>query len=114
MTKRFLLIFLATSLLIIGFFTGRTEIAKAYAVCRTEMLSIEGYGVWKLQNTSLHTGIGSSLHPKPGIDFVFNDGTNDAICSASPSLSGWQTNGDVWQTIVGCLGCPEGKFGVSP
>jgi|SRR5688500_2172839 len=113
MEKRFLLI-LFPAILILGivFFTIKAEIAKAYSVCRNEMLLVEGYGPWTYKDTDF--GMYPSEFPKPVIDFVFSDGTNYATCSTYRDLIGWQKNGNIWQTMASCLNCPLGKFGVSP
>ena len=104
-------LFILIGLLLIS---ARIEWAKAYAVCRNEMLSFEGYGVWKYQKTVLD--LDPSVRPKSGLVFVFDDGTNRAGCSAFRDQTGWHKNGDIFTTLVGCLPgtCSEGKFGVSP
>jgi len=104
--KRSLLIISTTILLlIVGVtFAVRNELPAIYAVCRSEMLSIDGYGPWIYQRTS--------LFPLP-IDVIFEDEVNTADCQVRRNGSEWQVT-HVWHTIVGCLDCPEGKFGVIP
>lgn len=93
-----LLLMTGSSLVIKG------QFVKMYAACRTEMLAMDGYGPWTYQRTSLFP---------PPIAIIFDDGTNIAECQVQWKGSEWQVI-SVWETLVGCLNCPEGKFGVIP
>src|SRR5262245_7314431 len=97
MSKKHRLLILAGLFIISGIWGAGIEWAKAYAVCRNEMLSVEGYGVWKLRNSSLVLP-GDSFIPKPGIHFTFYDGTNRAGCAAFRDQAGWHKNGDGFST----------------
>ena len=98
-----------------GIWGAKIEWAKAYAVCRNEMLSVEGYGIWKYRKSGLELNLFSeSLRPKSGLDFAFEDGTNYANCSVFRDSLGWHKNGEILVLGGRCIGCSEGKFGVSP
>ena len=86
-----------------GPFIIKRQLAKIYAVCRDEMLAIEGYGPWIYQRTS--------LFPSP-IAVIFDDGTNIAECQVQWNGSKWQVI-NIWRTLVGRFE-QEGKFGIIP
>jgi len=78
----------------------KTEVAKAYAVCERQMLSIESYQPWVYQHTELNIGFnlplfGRSLHEKTGLIFFF-DGCGEVSCSVNRDSSGWH-EGNVWR-----------------
>ena len=116
--KRRLLILLPIIVLfaIGGIWAAKIEWAKAYTVCRNEMLSVAGYGVWKYRKSGIELNLffAASLRPNSGIDFSFDDGTNHANCSAFRDALGWHKNGEILVLPGRCMGCSEGKSGVSP
>ena len=108
-------------LLIIGFFImggiwkAKIEWAKAYAVCRNEMVSVEGYGVWKYRKTGFELNLSAeSYRSKSGLDFDFDNGTGYANCSVFRDSLGWHKNGEIIILEGRCIGCSKGKFGVDP
>ena len=93
----------------------KIEWAKAYAVCRNEMLSIEGYGVWKFRKSGVELNLSAeSYRSASGLDFDFDNGAGYANCSVFRDSFGWHKNGEIMVLEGRCIGCPKGKYGVSP
>jgi hypothetical protein len=102
----------------------RSEIPRAYAVCRNQMLFVYGCGVWEHQHTRLNissaiiprpiTGIVFTLFPETGIVFTFSDGSSEAYCSVFRDPSRWRINGGVWASVGTCPNRPAGMYGVRP
>ena len=113
--SRFIVLLIVVLFTMVGIWGAKIEWAKAYAVCRNEMLSVEGYGVWKYRKSRLALNLFSeSLRSKSGLDFAFEDGTNYASCSVFRDSLGWHKNGEILVIGGRCIGCSKGKYGVSP
>lgn len=83
-----------------------SEIPRAYAVCRNQMLFVYGCGVWEHQHTRLN--ISSAVIPRPitGLVFTFSDGSGEAYCSVYRDPSRWRINGGVWASVGTCPNRP--------
>ena len=113
--RRFIMPLIIVLSIMGGIWGAKIEWDKAYSVCRNEMLSVEGYDVWKYRKSGLELNLFSeSLRPKSGLGFAFEDGTNYASCSVFRDSLGWHKNGEILMIGGRCIGCSEGKFGVSP
>jgi hypothetical protein len=116
--KRFVQTLLGLTIIVavICVLTPGIELVSAYRMCRDQMLSFEGYGVWVLQR--YRTSMDSSGEKR--LTFIFDDGLNDAFCSVYRDSSGLhkhQREG-IGVTLVECFpepnDCPSGRFGVFP
>lgn len=80
------------------------EQPKIYEVCRNAMLSVEGYGPWEYQRTSVLPFFAPvRFFPyffEPVV--TFDDGTNTAWCHVQRHGSEWQVTA-IWQTMVARL-----------